>query len=287
MESASPQNSRTALNDKDLPRRSKPTSKQANPKTKNSPTVLPDFIQERNAFFDELKKIRDQEIGLKPRRNIKITFKASGIEDLTLEGKTWETTPGQLLRHIPKEIAAGIVVSKIDNKIWDLDRRLEDEGKITVRLLSTKDPEGREVFWHSSAHVLGAAAEHEYGCRLSHGPPTDQGFFYDMALDMGRAIQEDDWHSLESRVKKFVKEKQGFERLSVSKDNLRKMFSYSRHKMHYVEKFISEGGSSTVYRNGLLVDLCQGPHIQNTRKIEAFKITSVRHPSLVFESRYW
>jgi threonyl-tRNA synthetase len=231
---------------------------------------LPDFVLERNRFFDELKKRYDEELAQKPKPEIKITLSPSSSEDSVLIGKAGETTPGQLLKHVPKEVAAEIVISKVDGKLWDLDRPLEQDSKVSY--LSFKDKEGREVFWHSSAHVLGEAAEHEYGCRLSHGPPTAMGFFYDMALEEGRAVKETEWPSLEAKAKKFFKEKQPFERLEVSKDNLRKMFGYSKYKMHYIEKFVPDGESSTVYRNGSLVDLCQGPHIQNTKKIEAFKI---------------
>ena len=232
---------------------------------------LPDFVGERNDFFDKLKKEHDEEVAQRPRPEIKVTLDPRSLEDLVVIGKAWETTPGQLLKHVPKEVAVETVVAKVDNKLWDLDRPLEQDCR--VRFLSFKDKEGKEVFWHSSAHVLGEAAEHEYGCRLSHGPPTAMGFFYDMALEEGRAVKEGEWSSLEAKAKKFTKEKQPFERLDVSKDNLRKMFAYSKYKLHFIEKFVPDGESSTVYKNGTLVDLCAGPHIQNTRKIEAFKIT--------------
>ena len=241
--------------------------------TKGPPSAtlpLPDFVLERNQLFDELKKKYDEELSQKPKSEIKITLSPGSADDCMLIGKAWETTPGQLLKHVSKDIAAGIVISKVDGKLWDLDRPLEQDSKVSY--LSFKEKEGRDVFWHSSAHVLGEAAEHEYGCRLSHGPPTAMGFFYDMALEEGRAVKESEWPSLEAKAKRFFKEKQPFERLEVSKDNLRKMFGYSKYKMHYIEKFVSDGESSTVYRNGSLVDLCAGPHIQNTKKIEAFKI---------------
>ena len=231
---------------------------------------LPDFVLERNRFFDELKKKHDQELAQKPKPEITITLSLKAAEESTVTGNAWETTPGQLLKHVPKDVAAEAVISKVDGKLWDLDRPLEQDSKVSY--LSFKDNEGRDVFWHSSAHVLGEAAEHEYGCRLSHGPPTAMGFFYDMALEQGRAVKETEWPSLEAKAKRFFKEKQPFERLEVSKDNLRKMFGYSKYKMHYIEKFVADGESSTVYRNGTLVDLCAGPHIQNTKKIEAFKI---------------
>lgn len=249
----------------------KEMSTQAGQQGSSQPGQLPDFILQRNALFEQLKQEHDRNLASKPRPEIKITLKPVGHEESILAGKAWETTPGQLLKHVPKEVAAEVVVARVNGQLWDLDRPLEKDS--TVSYLDSKDPEGRAVFWHSSAHVLGEAAEHEYGCRLSHGPPTQMGFFYDMALEPGRAVKESEWPSIEAKVKKYNKDKQPFERLEVSKDNLRKLFGYSKYKMHYIEKFVEDGGSSTVYRNGTLVDLCQGPHIQNTRKIEAFKIT--------------
>jgi threonyl-tRNA synthetase len=87
-------------------------------------------------------------------------------------------------------------------------------------------------------------------------------------------VKETDWPPLNSRANKIFKEKQPFERLDVSKENLKKMFGYSKYKMHYINNLI-EGESSTVYRCGTLVDLCRGPHIQNTNKIKAFEINKV------------
>ncbi|KIV96624.1 threonine-tRNA ligase [Exophiala mesophila] len=255
---------------KNLPGRPKEMSTQAPSKAHQAPKELPDFIQERNVLFEQLKKEHDQQLASRDKPAIQIVLTPAPGQETTIDGKAWETTPGHLLKNVPKDRAGQIVVAKVDGELWDLDRPLEKDSKVSY--LTFSDPEGRDVFWHSSAHVLGECAEHEYGCRLSHGPPTAMGFFYDMALPPGDAVREAEWPSLENRAKKFTKDKQAFERLEVSKDNLRKLFGYSKYKMHYIEKFVPDGESSTVYRNGTLVDLCQGPHIQNTRKIEAFKI---------------
>ncbi|KAH0835340.1 hypothetical protein AYO21_01559 [Fonsecaea monophora] len=256
---------------KKLPNRPKEMSTQAAaPEAHQAPKSLPDFILERNQLFDQLKKQRDEELSSRDKPTIQVTLVPAPGQETSVEGKAWETTPGHLLKNLPKDRAGQVVVAKVDGELWDLDRPLEKDSKVSY--LTFDDPEGRDVFWHSSAHVLGECAEHEYGCRLSHGPPTAMGFFYDMALEPGKAVREAEWPSLENRAKRFAKDKQAFERLEVSKDNLRKMFGYSKYKMHYIEKFVPDGESSTVYRNGTLVDLCQGPHIQNTRKIESFKI---------------
>lgn len=230
---------------------------------------LSSFISARNELFDQLWDRHVHTLAAKRREHIKVDLLIGG-ESTFPEARSWESTPGHLLKYLPKDAAADVVVARVNGVLWDLDRVLESDCK--VEFVSSRDPEGRSVFWHSSAHVLGEAAEHEYECLLSHGPPTSMGFFYDMALDGGRAVSQSDWPSIEARVKAFIKDKQSFQRLEVSKEDLRTMFAYSKFKLHYIEKFVPEGGSSTVYRNGTLVDLCQGPHIQHTKKIETFKI---------------
>ncbi len=89
-----------------------------------------------------------------------------------------------------------------------------------------------------------------------------------------QVVKESDWSPLENKASKFFKEKQSFDRLHVSIPDLKKMFGYSKYKMYYIENLLPPEGS-TVYRCGSLVDLCLGPHIQNTSKIKAFQITKV------------
>ncbi|KAK2737248.1 hypothetical protein FQN57_000415 [Myotisia sp. PD_48] len=251
-----------------------PPQKTAKPKGKK-PEIqqdkpLPDFIVARNQLFDELYLKQVEDLKNKPRVDIKVTLDIGDGAPATVIAKSWESTPGSFLKDIPKEFSASVVVAKIDGKeLWDLNRPLEQDCR--VQYLPFDSPQGREVFWHSSAHTLGEAAECEYGCLLSHGPPTAHGFFYDMAMPDGGVVKESDWPSIDARTAKIFKEKQSFDRLEVSKDNLKKMFAYSKYKLHYINNLI-EGESSTVYRNGTLVDLCRGPHIQNTGKIKAMKI---------------
>jgi threonyl-tRNA synthetase len=89
--------------------------------------------------------------------------------------------PCKLPPGISKSLANDIVIAKVNGELWDLDRPLEASCKLAF--LKFGDEEGRAVYWHSSAHVLSEAAELRYGCLLSHSPPTQDGFFYDMAMD--------------------------------------------------------------------------------------------------------
>ncbi len=108
--------------------------------------------------------------------------------------------------------------------MWDLDRPLEESCKL--ELLSFDDDEGKKVFWHSSAHILGEACERRFGCSLCIGPPIDDGFYYEMALPDGAPVHQTDWAPLERLVGDVVKERQKFERLEMSKEDLLAMFRY-------------------------------------------------------------
>lgn len=126
---------------------------------------------------------------------------------------------------VAKAISQGLadrtVIAKVDGAVWDLERPLE--ASCTLELLDFEHPEGKRVFWHSSAHVLGEAAERHYGCHLCIGPPTDEGFFYEMAIE-DRPVTTADYPSLEKISELAIKEKQKFERLVVSKEVLLEMF---------------------------------------------------------------
>merc|ERR1711894_578897 len=139
-----------------------------------------------------------------------------------------------------------------------------------LELIKFNDDEGQYVFWHSSAHILGQAMEKIYGGQLCYGPPIDTGFFYDMSAD--QAVKEEDYKCIDDLVGKIVKEKQPFERLEMKKSDLLEMFKYNEFKLRILnEKVKTE--TTTVYRNGPLIDLCRGPHVRHTGKVKAFSVT--------------
>ena len=153
-------------------------------------TSLPDFIVQRNKFFEKLKRQRHAEILEKEKPQINVVLDL-GLDKqgkprpaLPVAAKAWESTPGSFLKHVDKDISSDVVVAKVDGKeLWDLDRPLEYGCRVSYVPFSS--PEGRNVFWHSSAHVLGESCECQFNCLLSHGPPVEQGFFYDMAIAEG------------------------------------------------------------------------------------------------------
>jgi threonyl-tRNA synthetase len=151
-------------------------------------------------------------------------------------------------------------------ELWDLTRPFE--GDCTVALLGFDTEEGRSTFWHSSAHVLGASIEEEFGGQLTMGPPTQDGFYYDAYLG-SMSIKQSDLELLNKRAASISKAKLEFERLVLSKEQALRLFADNPFKVQIIRNKIPDGSSTTAYRCGRLVDLCTGPHLPDTARIGA------------------
>ncbi|XP_066245938.1 threonine--tRNA ligase 1, cytoplasmic isoform X1 [Euwallacea similis] len=225
----------------------------------------PSYIAERLTLWNKLKAQYDAEVALKPEAPIKVTLPDGRV----IEGIAWKTTMYDVARGISQGLADNAVISKVNGVLWDLDRPLEGDCK--VQLLKFDDPEAQAVFWHSTAHILGEALERVYGGCLCYGPPIENGFYYDMWLD-DKGISQTDFPYVEGLMKNIAKEKQPFERLEMTKQDLLEMFKYNPFKVRILNEKV-DTPTTTVYRCGPLIDLCRGPHVRHTGKIKALKVT--------------
>ncbi|KAG6623464.1 Threonine-tRNA ligase [Phytophthora cinnamomi] len=171
-------------------------------------------------------------------------------------------------------------------KFQALAAKVEDSGELldlrspltrsgTLRLLDFLSDEGKSVFWHSSAHVLGQALEEKFQdkIRLTDGPPLSEGgFFYEMFLQDGLTVSETDFDELARNIKKIVKARQPFERLQVTREFADELFAYSDFKRDMLHK-IPDDEAISLYRCGPLIDLCRGPHVPHTGMLSSFEIT--------------
>ncbi|KAK9276514.1 hypothetical protein L1049_006048 [Liquidambar formosana] len=235
---------------------------------------LQSVIPKRIAVFESIKAeqiAHRQSIAGDP---IRVTLPDGTVK----EGKRWETSPLDVARQISKSLAANALISQVNGVLWDMSRPLE--GDCELKLFTFDSDEGRDTFWHSSAHILGQSVEMEYGCKLCIGPCTTrgEGFYYDAFYDE-LGLNEDHFKQIESGASKAVAEKQPFERIEVSRQQALELFSENKFKIEIINE-LPEDKTITVYRCGPLVDLCRGPHIPNTSFVKAFAC-------LKASSAYW
>ncbi|KFM74402.1 Threonine--tRNA ligase, cytoplasmic, partial [Stegodyphus mimosarum] len=232
----------------------------------------PSYIQERLEMWEKLYADYKAELAAKTPNPITITLPDGKV----VEGESWRTTPYQIAQGISQGLADSVVIAKVNGELWDLDRPLELDCKLELKKFDSE--EGKQVFWHSSAHMLGEAMERVYGGCLCYGPPIENGFYYDMFLE-SNSVSKNEFPVLESVCKSIMKEKQPFERLEVSKEVLLEMFKYNQFKQRILNEKVKTP-TTTIYRCGPLIDLCRGPHVRHTGKVKALQI-------LKNSSTYW
>ena len=159
------------------------------------------------------------------------------------------------------------VAVSINGKLKDQWLPLQ-EGD-SVEFWSFADKIGKEVFWHTSAHVLAQAILRLYPeANPTIGPPIEAGFYYDFA---NLKISEEDFPKIEDEVEKIIKENYQTERVEFdSAKTAKKQFENNTYKLQLIDSF--EEGVISGYKQGEFFDLCRGPHLPALGKIKAFKI---------------
>ena len=168
------------------------------------------------------------------------------------------------------------LAARVNHSLCDLSVSL-NEGDV-VDLIDFDSPEGKEVFWHTSAHLLAQAVLRLWPeAQLTIGPPIEQGFYYDFA---NLHISEEAIPAIEKEVKKILGEGLEPKRFSLSsKKEALQAFGSNPFKKELIEGF-DENSSITAYRQGDFFDLCRGPHLPTLSKIKGFKI-------LKMSGSYW
>jgi len=178
-----------------------------------------------------------------------------------------------IAQSISEGLARNVLAAKINGEVWDATRPITENA--TIELLTWNETEGKTTFWHSSAHLLAEALEALYtGVKFGIGPPIENGFYYD--VDFGdQEISSDDLPKIEAKMKELAREKNTYTRKEVSKADALAYFEEKGDE--YKLELISElnDGDITFYEQGDFVDLCKGPHIPDTGKIKAVKLTKV------------
>ena len=182
-------------------------------------------------------------------------------------------TPLQVAEDISKGLAKDVLVAKVNGELWDLNREMPQEAEL--ELLTFDCPEARDVYRHSSAHLMAQAVKELYpDAKLAIGPAIEDGFYYD--FDLKEPLTQADLEKIERRMQELAKEDHVFQRQVLSREEALKFFRErgEDYKVELIEN-LPEDAEISYYRQGDFVDLCAGPHVGSTGRIRAFKLTSV------------
>ena len=201
---------------------------------------------------------------------VKITFPDGSVREYE-EG----VTGLQIAESISPALARNVVSCGVNGEIVELNRPINEDARI--ELYKFEDKQGKETFWHTSAHLLAEALQELYpGIQFGFGPAIDNGFFYDVMPPKGTAISENDFHKIEDKMRELAKKDEKLIRREVSKVDALKEFKADgqEYKCEHIDQDLKDG-TITTYTQGRFTDLCKGPHLLSTGAIKAIKITSV------------
>ena len=199
---------------------------------------------------------------------INITFPDGAVRQYA-EG----TTAMDIAKSISEGLARKVIAAGVNGQVWDASRPINEDA--SVKLFTWNDAEGKNTFWHSSAHLMAEAVEGMFpGVKFWVGPPVENGFYYDM--DLGdKKISEEDLVAIEKKMNELAKKNSQYVRKEIGKADALKYFTEKgdEYKLDLLQNL--NDGEITFYTQGNFTDLCRGPHIPNTGIIKAIKLTNI------------
>jgi len=178
-----------------------------------------------------------------------------------------------IAKSISEGLAKKVLAASVNGEVYDATRPIETDA--ALKLVTWEDADGKNTFWHSSAHLLAEAVELQFpGAKFWVGPALEKGFYYD--IDLGdKTIKEEDVVLLEKKMNELAKQANAYIRKEMSKADAIAYFTEKNDE--YKLDLLSglEDGKITFYTQGSFTDLCRGPHIPNTGAIKAIKITNI------------
>ncbi|MBU0757936.1 MAG: threonine--tRNA ligase [Nanoarchaeota archaeon] len=176
-----------------------------------------------------------------------------------------------IAKSIGERLAMAALGIEVDGKIKDITSRIENNAKI--RILTFKDKEGKDIFWHSASHLMTQAIlrifkDQDIG--LGVGMPIEQGFYQD--YDM-KEIHEEDLEKIEKEMQKIVDEKLEISHKDIPKKQALDFYKKDPYKIELTNAV--PGDNVSMYTQGEFDNLCKGPHVPNTSYIKAFKLTKI------------
>jgi threonyl-tRNA synthetase len=182
-------------------------------------------------------------------------------------------TGQEVAEKIGSRLAKDALAIKLDGQLQDLT--LPVERSAAVSIVTFASPEGHDVYWHSTAHLMAHAVKQLYPqAKVAIGPAIEEGFYYDFDLD--RPFTPDDLVKIEKRMSELAKSAVPIVRKIISKADALSFFQKlgETYKVELISE-LPDNGEISLYEQGDFADLCRGPHVSSTSKIKTFKLLSI------------
>jgi len=182
-------------------------------------------------------------------------------------------TVAEIAASIGAGLARAAIAGRVDGKLVDTVYRIDRDA--TLAIVTEKDPEGLEVLRHSTAHLLAHAVKELFpDAQVTIGPVIENGFYYDFSYK--RPFTPEDLAKIEQRMRELAKKDFAVQREVWSRDKAVAFFKHiGEHYKAEIIASIPEDEDVSLYREGVFVDLCRGPHVPSTGKLRIFKLMKV------------
>ena len=200
---------------------------------------------------------------------IKITFPDGAVKEFDSG-----ITGYQIAQSISNRLADDVLAVKFNDAIKDLHRPITEDG--SVKFLTFDDVEGKEVYWHSSSHLMAHAVQDIFPeAKFGVGPAIDAGFYYD--VDINTQLSEDHLKLIEDKMIALSKSDTRFEREELSQQDAIEFFKVKgdQYKVELLSEMDETKEKISIYKEGSFTDLCRGPHLPNPGKIKFVKLLNI------------
>lgn len=199
---------------------------------------------------------------------IKITLPDGSVRECEKGTKIYDIASG-----ISEGLARNALCAGLNGKLTGLDTPVEEDAEL--RIYTFKDEEGREVYRHTTSHILAQAVKNIYPTvKLAIGPAIKDGFYYD--FEFKTPITQEDFPKIEAEMQRIIKANLPLVRKELSRQEAEALFrKFAEDYKIELLSAIPEGETVSTYTQGEFTDLCRGPHLSSTGKVKAFKLTSV------------